>query len=343
MPSITDVAKLAGVSVTTVSRVINNSNHPVNSDTRQRVLNAAQELNFVPSALARALVSDSTRMIGVLVGDASDPYFATILRGVSVIAREEGYLTMICNSDRVPEIELSYVQMMNNYHVDGIIFTGGGLNDSAYIEEMRSLLTDLQEREVPVVLLGSHLFAAPQVSIDNVQAAMDMTEYLIGLGHKRIGFIDGPDVLTTSALRLEGYAKALGKFGLPYDPGLVVSSEFTFEDGQRATDLLLNCPEKPTAIFGSNDLTAIGCLTRLRERGIQVPEEMSVAGFDDISAARYVNPPLTTIHVPMWDLGAVGMRHLLKLINEEEQAIQETFLLPYTLIERQSTAAIHGV
>jgi DNA-binding LacI/PurR family transcriptional regulator len=342
MPSITDVARLAGVSVTTVSRVINNSNHPVNPDTRQRVLNAAQELNFVPSALARALVSDSTHMIGVLVGDASDPYFATILRGVSVIAREEGYLTMICNSDRLPEVELSYVQMMNNYHVDGIIFTGGGLNDRAYIAEMRSLLTDLQAREVPVVLLGSHLFAAPQVSIDNVQAAMDMTEYLIGLGHKRIGFIDGPDVLTTSALRLEGYCKALEKYAIPFDPALVVSSEFTFEDGQRATDLILNGPQRPTAIFGSNDQTAIGCLTRLRERGIQVPEEMSVVGFDDISAARYVNPPLTTIHVPMFDLGATGMRHLLKLINGEEQVVEETYLLPYTLVERKSAAAVQS-
>jgi DNA-binding LacI/PurR family transcriptional regulator len=339
MPSISDVAKLAGVSVTTVSRVINNSDHPVNQETRERVLKAAQELNFVPSALARALVSDSTRIIGVLVGDASDPYFATILRGISVIAREEGYLTMICNSDRVPEVELSYVQMMNNYHVDGIIFAGGGLNDSAYIEGMCSLLNDLEKRGVPVVLLGSHLFEAPQISIDNLQAAMHMTEYLIGLGHERIGFINGPDLLTTSALRLEGYRKALEKCGIPYEPALVVSSEFTYEDGHRATDLLLNRTTKPTAIFGSNDLTAIGCLARLREHGIRVPEEMSVAGFDDISAARYVNPPMTTIHVPMWDLGAAGMRHILKLINEETVA-EETFLLPYTLIERESTAAV---
>jgi DNA-binding LacI/PurR family transcriptional regulator len=343
MPSISDVAKLAGVSVTTVSRVINNSAHPVNQETRERVLKVAQELNFVPNALARALVSDSTHMIGVLVGDASDPYFATILRGISVMAREEGYLTMICNSDRLPEVELSYVQMMSNYHVDGILFTGGGLTDSSYIQEMRNLLADLQGRGVPVVLLGTHRFSAPQISIDNIQAAMDMTEYLISLGHKRIGFINGPDVLTTSALRLEGYCKALEKYGIPYDPGIVVSSEFTYEDGQRATDLILSCPEMPTAIFGSNDLTAIGCLSRLRERGIQVPEEISVAGFDDISAARYVNPPLTTIHVPMWDLGAAGMHHLLKLINKEEQAIQETLLLPYTLIERKSTAAIHDV
>ena len=313
MPSIVDVAKLAGVSVTTVSRVINDSPHPVSPETRIRVLSAAEELNFVPSALARALVNDSTHLIGVLVGDASDPYFATILRGISDVAREHGYLTMVCNSDRIPDVELSYIRLMINYHVDGIIFAGGGLSDDDYLNEMRGLVDGLKKRKIPVIILGTHLFQAHQISVDNTQAAMDMTEYLIGLGHRRIGFIKGPAVLTTSSLRLRGYRQALEKHSITYDQGLVAASDFTYEAGQRATDLLLECEPRPTAIFGSNDLTAIGCLTRLRERGIAVPGTISVAGFDDISAARYVNPPLTTIQVRMRDLGAKGMQHLLNM------------------------------
>jgi LacI family transcriptional regulator len=339
MPSIVDVAKLAGVSVTTVSRVINNSSHPVNPETRNRVLNAAAELNFVPSALARALVSDNTHIIGIIVGDASDPYFATIVRGISDVARENGYLTMVCNSDRVSQMELSYVRLMSNYRVDGIIFAGGGLNDDDYLDEMRDLIDGLKERDVPVIILGSHRFQAHLISIDNVQAAMDMTEYLIGLGHRRIGFIQGPQVLSTSILRLKGYRQALEKHNIPYDQNLVAASNFTYEDGQRATNLLVKCKPQPTAIFGSNDLVAIGCLGWLRELGIAVPGEISVAGFDDISAARYVNPPLTTISVPMREMGATGMRHLLKMITTGVQ-FEEIHLLPYTLVERASCASL---
>ncbi len=335
MASISDVAKLAGVSITTVSRVINNSDHPVNLETRNRVLKAAEELNFVPSALARALVSDNTRIIGVMVGDTSDPYFATILRGISVVAREFGYLTMICNTDRVPEIELSYVHLLRNYHVDGIIFTGGGLNGEAYIREMKELLGTLHKRNTPVVFLGHNLLGALEINIDNTQAASDMTDYLIRLGHSRIGFISGPGGLTTSKLRLEGYQQSLRKNGIPYDPVLIFPSNFTYEDGQRVTDQIVSLEPCPTAIFASNDLTAIGCLTRLRELNVRVPDEISVAGFDDISAARYVNPPLTTVEVPMAEMGAAGMRYLLHLISSDNQGGNK-IVLPHKLIERES-------
>lgn len=339
MPSIVDVAKRAGVSVTTVSRVINDSPHPVKQNTRQRVLQAAEELNFVPSALARALVSDNTQIIGVIVGDASDPYFATIVRGISDVAREKGYLTMICNSDRIPDVELSYVRMMRDYHIDGIIFGGGGLNDESHLNEMGELIGRLRERHIPVVSLGRHLFESPQVNIDNTMAAAQMTEYLIGLGHRRIGFIAGPEVLTTTALRRDGYRQALQESGIPYDPELVVSSKFTYDSGQDATDILLSREPQPTAIFGSNDLVAIGCLARLRERGISVPEQMSVAGFDDIFAARYVNPPLTTIQVPMWEMGAMGMQKLLQMIQTTDE-VEEVTLLEHSLVIRASCAAV---
>jgi LacI family transcriptional regulator len=334
-----DVAKRAGVSVTTVSRVINDSPHPVKQNTRQRVLQAAEELNFVPSALARALVSDYTKIIGVIVGDASDPYFATIVRGISDVAREKGYLTMICNSDRIPDVELSYVHMMRDYHTDGIIFAGGGLNDESYMREMGELISRLRVRHTPVVSLGSHLFESPQINIDNTRAAADMTGYLVGLGHSRIAFIDGPELLTTTALRRDGYKQALKKHGIPYDPDLVVSSNFTYDSGQEATDILLTRDPQPTAIFGSNDLVAIGCLARLRERGISVPDQISVAGFDDIFAARYVNPPLTTIQVPMWKMGAIGMQKLVQMIQTTDK-VEDVTLLEHSLVVRASCAPL---
>jgi LacI family transcriptional regulator len=334
-----DVAKRAGVSVTTVSRVINDSPHPVKQNTRQRVLQAAEELNFVPSALARALVSDNTKIIGVIVGDASDPYFATIVRGISDIAREKGYLTMICNSDRIPDVELSYVRMMRDYHTDGIIFAGGSLNDEGHMREMGELISRARERHTPVVSLGSHLFESPQINIDNTRAAADMTGYLVGLGHSRIGFIDGPELLTTTALRRDGYKQALKKHRIPYDPDLVVSSNFTYESGQAATDILLSRDPLPTAIFGSNDLVAIGCLARLRERGISVPDQISVAGFDDIFAARYVNPPLTTIQVPMWKMGAIGMQKLVQMIETTDK-VDDVTLLEHSLVIRASCAPV---
>lgn len=337
MSSITSVAKHAGVSITTVSRVLNNSPHPVNAEVRERVLRAAKTLNYSPSALARAMVTQTTHIIGVIVGDASDPYFATIVRGIGDAARAEGYLTIICNSDRIPEVELDFARLLRDYRADGIIFAGGGLTDEPYLNQIEEILSWFQARGVPVVVLGQHLFERPQVNIDNAQASQDMTEYLIELGHKRIGYISGPSGLTTSALRLEGFKLALTRHGLAYDPALVVDGKFTFDGGKAATTTLLEGDNLPTAIFGSNDVMAIGCLTILKEREIGVPEQISVVGFDNIASTQYTNPQLTTIDVPMHDLGAVGVRKLLEAMKPEA-TVTPVQLLPHKLIIRASSA-----
>lgn len=341
MPSIVDVAKLAGVSITTVSRVINNDPHKVNAETRKRVLDAVQSLNYVPNLLARALVSDKTGIIGVIVGDASDPYFATIVRGISNTAREHNYLTMICNTDRVPAVELNYVRVLRDYSVDGIIFAGGGLNEKTHLKELNDLVSGLQENQIPVVTLGNHSLQVPQVQYDDFQASMDMTEYLIGLGHQQIGFIGGPKGLTTSTLRLNGYRQALKKHRIAFDATLVKQGDFTFESGQQAVDEYIANQALPTAIFGANDRQALGCLFQLQQHGIDVPGQVSVAGFDDVETAQYVYPSLTTIRVPMYELGATGMQQLLRTIRGDD-AVEETLLLPYSLIERASTALRHG-
>jgi len=335
MPSISDVAKYAGVSITTVSRVLTNNTHPVNPQTRERVLAAAKDLGFSPSALARALANDKTNIVGIIVGDASDPYFATIVRGISDEAGANGYLTFVCNSDRDAEKELNFVRLLRDYHADGIIFAGGGLTDPTYLAQIPDLLTHLNSHHVPVVVLGHHGFEAPTVSIDNRRAAQEMTEYLIEMGHRRICFIAGPSSLTTSAIRTDGYRQALVNQNIPFDTNLVIESDFTYENGLKLADQVLRLEHRPTAIFGSNDITAIGCLVGLKQRGIAVPQEISVVGFDDIAAAQYVDPPLTTVHVPMREMGSLGMRQLICAMNDEP--IERFYLLAHQLVFRNSS------
>jgi LacI family transcriptional regulator len=337
MPNILDVAKYAGVSVTTVSRVINNSEHNVNSETRIRVLQAIEELNFVPNQLARALANDRTRLIGVIVGDGSDPYFATIVSGISAAAQENGYLTIICNTDRIPEVELGFLRLLRDYSADGIIFAGGALNNSNCKNDLIEIASKMQENHVPMIALNNQYLNMPQVSIDDVMAAKEMTEHLIGLGHHRIGFIAGPFTLMTSLLRLDGYKQALAQFGIAYDPALVIEGDFTYESGRQAANDLITRENPPTAIFGSNDREALGCLFKLKELGYLVPEQVSVAGFDDIETTQYVNPPLTTVHVPMHDIGILGIKQFMRALDHS-QLIEPIYHVPHSLVIRASTA-----
>lgn len=337
MSNIMDVAKLAGVSVTTVSRVLNDSSHPVNSKTRSRVLEAIETLNFVPSQLARALANEKTRLIGVIVGDGSDPYFANIVRGISGAAQKNGYLTIICNTERIPEIELGFLRLLRDYSADGIIFAGGALTDSSFRNELGEIVAKLQEHHVPLIALSNQYLNMPQVKIDDVQASKEMTDYLIGLGHKRIGFIAGPFALATSSLRLDGYKQALEQAGINFDPKLVVQGDFTYETGRRAADDLMAQENSPTAIFGSNDREALGCLFRLAELGIKVPERVSVAGFDDIETTQYVQPQLTTVHVPMYDIGVLGIEQFMRALTQTE-ILEPIYHVPHSLVIRASTA-----
>jgi LacI family transcriptional regulator len=337
MSNIIDVAKHAGVSVTTVSRVINNSSHPVNAETRIRVLEAIDALNFVPSQLARALVSEKTRLIGVIVGDGSDPYFANIVRGITDTAQENGYLTIICNTERIPKVELSYLRLLRDYSADGIIFAGGALVDSEYKEELADIVTKLQKNHVPVIALSNQYLDMPQVRIDDVLAAREMTEYLIGLGHRRIGFITGPAGLVTSKLRFDGYQQALEAARISLDPELIVEGDFTYESGRQAGGDLIALQAPPTAIFGSNDREALGCLFKLNELGVQVPGQVSIAGFDNIETTQYVHPPLTAVNVPMHTIGVIGVQQLLQ-VAEHREPIEQIHKVAHSLVKRASTA-----
>jgi DNA-binding LacI/PurR family transcriptional regulator len=337
--SITDVAKKADVSITTVSRVLSGSSHPVSEETRARVLEAAEALNYSPSALAKAMVTRATHIVGVIIGDATDPYFASIVRGIEDVAREQGYLVIICNSDRVPQIELQYLDTLRSYRADGVLFAGGGLTDEVYLQNMAQALENFQRRGAVCVSLAKHLFPSFAVLFDNEQMVKDAVDYLVDLGHRSIAYISGPELLTTTKLRLKGYQFALKAHNLEVKPDLIFAGDYKYETGIQAAETLDSLSEKPTAILASNDMMAIGCLVRLKELSYRIPEDVSVMGIDDIVTTQFVDPPLTTISLPLYDLGAKGMECLIKVRNGEI-ANDEVITLPYHLVIRKSTALV---
>jgi len=337
MVSITDVAKKANVSISTVSRVLSGSSHPVSAKTRARVLEAAETLNYSPSALAKAMVTRATHIVGVIIGDATDPYFAAIVRGIEDVAREQGYLVIVCNSDRIPAIEIQYLNTLRRYRIDGIIFAGGGLTDDEYLNNINQAMENFQRRGAVCVSLAKHLFPSFAVLFDNKQMVKDAFDYLIGLGHRSIAYISGPELLTTTRLRLNGYQLALKDHGLDLISELIFKGDYNYESGLRVAESLDALPEKPTAVLASNDMMGIGCLVRLKELGYRIPQEISVMGIDDIITTQFVDPPLTTISLPLYDLGATGMESLIKLRNGEITN-SDAITLPHHLVVRKSTA-----
>jgi LacI family transcriptional regulator len=337
-PTIADVARKARVSIATASRVVNNSDHPVSETTRRRVLKVVAEMGFAPSEVARALAMRQTCMVGVIVGDTNDPYFSAIVRGIEDVARENGYIVIVCNSDRIPEVELTYVRTLLNYRVRGLIFAGGGLTDENYLREMRALVEQMHRRNIGIVALSEHLFPAHEVTIDNRAAVHDGTAYLIKSGHRRIGMLSGPAGLNTTRLRTEGYRQALQAAGIQFDPALVIPGDFRFQGGIRAIEQLFAIDPFPTAIMSSNDEMAIGAMVALKQRGLRIPANISLVGLDDILSTQYVDPALTTVQIPLYEMGARGMRQLLRLLDEEE--IEPVLWLKHTLIERQSVSRI---
>ena len=336
MSLLIDVARLANVSITTASRVLNGSPHPVSADKRSRVLQAAQSLNYSPSALAKAMVTGFSHIVGVIVGDATDPYFAQIVRGVEDMARTRGYLVIVCNSDRDPPVEISYLNALNDYRVDGVIFAGGGLNDEQYLAAMSKVLKNFEDRNAVCLSLGKHLFPSYPVIVDNKQIVHSAVDYLISLDHERIAYISGPELLTTTELRLAGYREALHEHKINLDESLILRGNYRVDSGYQAAERVHAMVERPTAILASNDLMAIGCMSRLKELNYHVPNDISVMGIDDIPFAQIVDPALTTIALPMYELGKLGMESLVKL-HEGDALDKNGIVLPHKLIIRKST------
>jgi LacI family transcriptional regulator len=340
LTSITEVARLAGVSIATASRVVSAADYPVSPQTRERVLVAAKELDYVPNALARGLLKSQIPVVGVIVHDITDPYFAEIVRGVEDAAESGGYLVITCSSERDGAREASYVRLLRSMRAACVIFAGSGLDDAASIEELPRHVAALRASGAAVVHLSPHALGAPEISVDNQAGIASLVEALFALGHTRIAFLTGPSRLYVARERLAGYRRGLAEAGIHVDERLIVETGFSAEAGASAVDDLLATHTEPgtdfTAIVCANDLLALGTLQRLHEHGIDVPGQVSVAGFDDIPVAQMTSPSLSTVRLPLREMGRRGFEAAIRTLDGEEV---EPVLLPTQVILRDSTAA----
>jgi len=341
--SIAEVAKRAGVSVASASRVLSSSTYPVSAETRRKVLKAAEELSYTPNSLARSLRAQRSNLIAVLVGDNTDPYFAEIMRGVEDVANESGYLTIVCNSDRTPTKELHYLRVLQDYRIDGVIFAGSALNESGYPEQLEKVVQAMMDRGAAVVTLAQHTLHVPSIQADNFGGAREMAARLIALGHSRIAFVTGPSNAMVANVRLQGYMAALVEAGLPIDPTLLLPGNFDRPSGEQAVRYLaqMAVEQRPTAIFAANDETAFGVLSGLKQLGWHVPKDISVCGFGDAPMARVVVPALTTVHISLRELGRAGAGNLLAQLHHKQVPSLE--VLPTTIIERDTTAELFSL
>jgi DNA-binding LacI/PurR family transcriptional regulator len=328
--TIKDIARAAGVSHTTVSRALRGS-PAISDETTARIRQLAREMGYTPSAVAQSLLSRRTYTIGVVITTIADPFTVQIVGGVEEMAQAAGYSVFLSTSHNNPEQEIAVVETFHRRRVDAIIVISSRVG-SVYSSR-------LDQIQVPIVLVnnneeGDYLYS---VAVDDITAARSATEYLISLGHRRIGYIGAANRPRSNRRRLDGYQMALRQADIPAMPALILSptADSDVERGKLALVQLKSA--QATAVFCYNDLTAIGLLMACRQLGITVPQDLSIFGFDDIEPALYVTPPLTTIRQPRTKLGQLAMSMVLDLLNGQKVQDQT---LDCELIVRESTAPV---
>lgn len=326
--TIEDIANIANVSKATISYVINEK-PGVSKEVRQKVKKIIEEYNYVPNSAARGLAGEKTHFIGLVIPDISDIFYANIIRGVEKTSNKLGFFLNLLTTHAQAEREQQVIKLFNKSMVDGLIVMAYYLKDK-YID----ILT---ESGIPFVFIdyppkNEEIYS---VLVDNESGAFEATEYLISLGHKKIAFLEGSKVAWDSKARFEGYLKALKAHSLEFNPNLVENGNFTKEEGYLATKSLLAKKEKFTAIFSANDQMAIGAIRALKEAGLKVPDDISIFGFDNIEASSIIEPPLTTVSQPIYEMGKKSVEVLVKLINKEEVK-EKKIMLKTKLIERHS-------
>ncbi|SHJ26442.1 transcriptional regulator, LacI family [Propionispora hippei DSM 15287] len=327
--TIKDVARQAGVSIATVSRILNGS-AGVSPALTERVQQAVDALGYQPNAVARALKVKESHSIGLIIPDIENPFFPALVRGVEDMARSHDYAVILCNSDGVGSEEERYIRLLHGKQVDGVIFTGGANSDSS-MELLASL-------PIPAVSLDrqSKRVHMSSVVVDNVYGAALAVRHLVELGGRRIAFIGGSPQLSVAAERFKGYGQVLAEYGLPLDEGLILHGDFTYDSGYQNAWLLLEKEREFDAVFAANDMIAIGVIECLAARGIRVPQDVRVAGYDDIRLAGWYKPALTTVRQPVYEMGQEAVRMLLHLLGSSAQEMVEKRFRP-ELIVRQST------
>ncbi len=331
MITIYDIAEKAGVSIATVSRVINNS-PGVKEETRERVMAVIKQANYSPNAMAAALTSKKTYTVGLLIPDIANPFFAELARGIEDRANFYGYNVIICNTDNKPHKEKAYLRLLMQKRTDGIVFAAAEAGSAA--------ITQLTRRGFPVVLLARELEGADleTVLVDNVEGGYLATKHLLELGHRQIAIVTETTTIKASQDRYYGYLKALEEEGIHPLEEYRIFNVGGIEAAQEASRKLLELPNPPTAVVAFNDLVAIGLMEGAKKAGLKIPRDLSVVGFDDTIIATITDPPLTTMAQPIYQMGSCAIDRLVGLIKGESRG-SKRMVLETRLVVRRSTCA----
>jgi LacI family transcriptional regulator len=336
MATVHDVARRAGVSTSTVSHVVNNTRF-VSDELRERVLAAMRELDYTPNAAARMLALKRSQTIGLIVSDIRNPFFASVARGVEDVAQEQGYTLVLCNSDESAQRETACLNALETRAVDGVLLASAGVADEH--------LARLVRAGYPIVLVDRDLpeLGAPAVLLDNEGAAYSAVWHLITRGHRRIAMLSGRAVISTTTERVAGYRRALAEAEIEMDNRLVVSGASTSEGGAIAANAVLDLDEPPSAIFSGNNLMSIGALQAIANRGLLVPDDIALVGFDDFPFpwSDAFRPHLTTIAQPTYELGRRAAEILVQQLKGSSSTTSaERVVLDGKLVVRESSGAL---
>jgi len=330
MTTIRDVAKRAGVAPITVSRVVNNSGY-VSEKTRARVEAAIADLGYVPNVLARSLRSRRTDTLALILTDISNPFWTTVSRGVEDAASDAGFNVILCNTDESEVEQDKYLRVLLQKQVDGVLLVPA-----------RSALEPIQfvqSQDTPVVVLDRLIpnAQADTVHCDSEEGGYQLTHLLLSLGHRRIAVLSGPQGVSTAEERVAGYQRALAEAGIDIDPALIHYGRFSLESGYTMTQQVLAVTPRPSGLFASNNFIAIGALRALRDAGLQVPEDLALVGFDDLPEDLVVDPFLTVVAQPAYEMGQRATELLLARLSGEAPEAYQEIVLPTVLIVRQSS------
>lgn len=334
MATIRDVAREAQVSTATVSATLNNSAY-VSPDLKARVLAAVEALGYAPSGIAKSLKTGKTRLLAIVVADISNPFFIALLDAVEAAAFDRGYSLMLCNSDENFERERHYLSQIRSQRCDGLILSPTG-DPEAY----RS--TGLASFPMPTVLIDRELESWPvdSVTLDNVSAAMQATNYILDLGHRRIGTISGPSHVTTGANRLKGFLRALAEQDIEANPNHIRSGDYREDVAYSAARDVLSLPNPPTALYVANNVMLLGVMRAIAEAGFSCPADISVVSTDDHNWATAFQPRLTTVRQPVREMGIEAVRLLVDRIARNSHEPAKRLVLQPTLIVRESCTPI---
>jgi DNA-binding LacI/PurR family transcriptional regulator len=332
-PTIYDIAREAGVSATTVSKVINNKGR-ISEKTRKKILSIIEELHYQPNVLASAMKGKSTYTIALLIPDMANPVYSEYLKHIEEYGQEHGFSVVMCSTGSNPEKEAKHIALLRQKHVDGFII--------ASVFKNEAVLKQLMEEEIPLVFFSLQRPELPVASVvgDDYLGGYIATEHLLSLGHRRIGIIAEAATISGTE-RTRGYEKALVNAEIEVDESLIISiNEPTIEGAKKHAKKLLDSEQRPTAIFGCNDVLAIGTMLAAKELGITLPDELSVMGFDNTVMCDIVEPQLTSVAPPVQEMGRQAMELLIQQIEQKDNMKQRISLLP-ELVIRRSTSALN--